>query len=59
MRERDVMRLERERPGQGCDEREAKTLWRKREMRNRENEERESGMYIKSTGIKKYYFVLP
>ena len=50
------MRLERERPGQGCDEREARTLWRKKEMRNRENEERESGMYIKSTGIKKILF---
>ena len=39
--DRDVMRERLERCGE-------------REMRNRENEERESGMYIKSAGIKIY-----
>ena len=49
---------ERERLGQRCDEREARTLWREREMRNRENEERESGRYVKYKNNKKNYFVL-
>ena len=49
---------ERERLGQRCDEREARTLWREREIRNRENEERERGRYVKYKNNKKNYFVL-